>query len=185
MMKCLLLVVAVFAPACLAQIPGFGSCPGIQAQPELNVTRYLGEWYEIYAFPQIFEWGQKCISANYTLRADGHINVDNRGIRGGKAVQAIGDAYRPDTSTLGGQLLVRFGGGAAPYGDYWVIDTDYDTHTLIYSCGKVLGLAHVEQAWILSRTRTLPQATIDRLMAKMTAGGVDVGHFSKTDQTGC
>ena len=41
--------------------------------------QYLGVWYEVYKFPDIFELGQRCVSANYTLKDDGHIRVDNIG----------------------------------------------------------------------------------------------------------
>ena len=43
--------------------------------------QYLGGWYEMYRFPAVFESGQICNTANYTLKADGHIKVDNQGYK--------------------------------------------------------------------------------------------------------
>ena len=49
-------------------------------RPVLMLTlQYLGVWYEAYKFPDIFELGQRCVSANYTLKDNGHIRVDNIG----------------------------------------------------------------------------------------------------------
>ena len=74
---------------------------------------------------------------------------------------------------------------AAPYGNYWVLDTDYKTYTLIYSCTNILGISHFEFAWILGRQRTMDQAIVDRLFAEFKSYNIDVGHFIKADQTGC
>ena len=42
--------------------------------------QYLGLWYEIARTENIWEIGLKCVTANYTLRPDGIIRVDNKGI---------------------------------------------------------------------------------------------------------
>ena len=66
-----------------------------------------------------------------------------------------------------------------------MIETDYDNYSLVYSCGRLLGFAHVESAWILSRQPQLAPATADRLMNLLRDGGVNVDPFSKTDQSNC
>ncbi|XP_076109224.1 apolipoprotein D-like [Mytilus galloprovincialis] len=170
--------------ATTAQVVRPGGCPKTVTQTTLDLQQYLGNWYEIYKFWAIFEVGQKCVGANYQMKNDSHIRVDNSGIRSGSKVEAIGDLYMPDTKHPA-NLKVKFA-SSAPYGDYWVLDTDYKKYTLIYSCGPFLGpLGHVEFAWILSRQRTLDQSIVDKLMTKAKAFGIDTGHFSKTDQTGC
>ena len=42
--------------------------------------QYLGDWYEIYKFEASFEGQQRCIRANYQMKEDGHIRVQNTGI---------------------------------------------------------------------------------------------------------
>lgn len=74
---------------------------------------------------------------------------------------------------------------AAPYGNYWVLDTDYENYTLIYSCTSILGISHFEFGWILARTRTLPDATTQKLFGIMENYHINSHHFMKTDQTGC
>ena len=72
-----------------------------------------------------------------------------------------------------------------PYGKYNVIDTDYDTYTLIYSCESILGVAHIEFAWILAREMHINQTLTDKLLNELQGYGVDVSKFVKTDQEGC
>ncbi|XP_052713093.1 apolipoprotein D-like [Crassostrea angulata] len=166
-----------------AQVFGFGKCAKVQTQETLDLNKYLGTWYEIYKFKANFEGNQKCVSANYQLKSDGHIRVDNIGIENGEKKEAVGDAYIPDPK-YPSRLGVRFS-NLAPYGRYWVLDTDYTTHTMIYSCSDILGLFHISYAWILSRERTLDESVKNRLFAKAQSFGIDTSKFLKEDQTGC
>ena len=81
--------------------------------------------------------------------------------------------------------MVSLPPSASVMGDYWVLDTDYDNYTLIYSCESILGVAHIEFAWILARNMTVDQSLTDRLMAELKGYGVDVTKFHKSDQEGC
>ncbi|KAK7483324.1 hypothetical protein BaRGS_00025491 [Batillaria attramentaria] len=163
----LVIFVSCVAAVVFAQSPSFGGCPTVPSQSTFNLTRYLGDWYEMYVFPTHFEKGS-CTRAHYTVKDDGHIEVFNRGIENGTEVRAIGDAYCPDPAHPA-ELLVRFAAGT-PYGNYWVIDTDYDSYTLIYSCESILGVAHIE---------------FDHLMKELAGYGVDVSKFKESDQANC
>ena len=41
--------------------------------------QYLGHWYEQKKFYAAFEVDQTCANANYSLKANGHIEVVNTG----------------------------------------------------------------------------------------------------------
>lgn len=73
----------------------------------------------------------------------------------------------------------------APYGKYWVLDTDYDHYTLIYSCTDLAGLSHIEFAWILSRARTLDDQYKTKLFDLVTSYGIKTSNFQKEVQEGC
>ena len=45
-------------------------------------------------------------------------------------------------------------------GDYWVIDTDYDTFASVYSCSDALGLVKFEIAYILTREKNPSEETV-------------------------
>lgn len=70
-------------------------------------------------------------------------------------------------------------------GDYNVLDTDYEGYASVYSCQALLGLGHVEQAWILARTPALEQNKIDAAAAAFTNFGIDVNQFMATPQENC
>ena len=77
----------------------FGGCSGIpsglKAVDNFEVEKYLGTWYEIARLDHSFERGLTNVSATYTLRNDGGINVLNKGYNPAKDKwsQAKGKAY--------------------------------------------------------------------------------------------
>lgn len=72
-----------------------------------------------------------------------------------------------------------------PYTPYWILSTDYDNSALVYSCTDVLRLFHVDFAWILSRTRSLPAATIDHGKEVFMNNNIDVSRMILSRQQGC
>lgn len=72
-----------------------------------------------------------------------------------------------------------------PYTPYWILATDYVNSALVYSCTDVLRLFHVDFAWILSRTRTLPDATIQKAKETFENNNIDVTRMIDTKQQGC
>lgn len=72
-----------------------------------------------------------------------------------------------------------------PYSPYWILATDYTNMALVYSCTDILRLFHVDFAWILSRTRTLPEATILNAKEKFVNNNIDVSRMIDTKQEGC
>ena len=101
-----------------------------------------------------------------------------------------GNAYILDQP---GKLGVTFssifdtGSGSGNATNYIVVDTDYTNYALVYSCSTTFyRLIKTEVAWILSRSRTLNQTTIDKLTAKVTSISPILGSNLKlTDQTNC
>ena len=93
----------------------------------------------------------------------------------------LGSAVIPD-SNKPNHLLVSFPQNPAP-GQYNVWSTDYNGHTLIYSCQTIVPQAlKFEMIWILSRTETLDQAIVDNLKGLLKAQNIDVTKFEKTER---
>lgn len=166
------------------QIPRWGRCPDVTVIQNFDANRYLGKWYEDEKFFFIAELGLKCISANYSLNEDGSIKVVNSGINRltGRDSSAVGRA------TLGkddpAKLSVKFS-KYQPAGPYWILDTDYETYSLVWSCSDFY-FARTEIAWILTRSRDgLDDPTKNRLKDILRSYNVRVSPFQKTDQTGC
>lgn len=68
---------------------------------------------------------------------------------------------------------------------YWVLASDYQSYSLVYSCFEYVGLFHIDFAWILARTRVLSKDMLAHLHEKLAAAGVNVNHLTVTNQTGC
>ena len=150
--------------AALLCLVGCVSGPKVDNTPvaELDLGRYLGEWYEIARFDHSFERGIEQAKANYTQNADGTIKVVNSGIKNGKPKTAIGKGKLTDTPAL---LRVSFFGPF--YADYRVmmIDADY-TYALVGSGGA-------GYLWMLSRTSVLPDSVKSELVAEAKRRGYD------------
>lgn len=69
----------------------------------------------------------------------------------------------------------------SPPAPYWVLSTDYDNYSLVYSCTD-LGVLHVEFAWIMSRQPTLPKETLEELRSTLSSIGVRVDKLITTNQ---
>jgi apolipoprotein D and lipocalin family protein len=126
---------------------------GVKAIDGFEINRYLGTWYEVARLYHRFERGLTKISATYTLRPDGGVNVFNKGwnLADGKWEQAEGKAYfvgQPDN----GRLKVSFLGPF--YGGYNIIELDKKD----YAYSMVTGPDR-SYFWILSRRRSTGSVT--------------------------
>ena len=64
--------------AVLALLSGCTGIPdGVEAVSGFQLDRYLGTWYEIARLDHSFERGLSNVTAEYTLRSDGGIDVLN------------------------------------------------------------------------------------------------------------
>ena len=169
-MKNLLLLIAALLSGCT------GIPDGVTAINGFEISRYMGTWYEIARLDHRFERGLNKISATYTLREDGGVNVINKGWNqaDGEWEQAEGKAYfveQPDK----GRLKVSFFGPF--YGGYNIIELDKKD----YAYSMVTGPDR-SYLWILSRTRQLPKATLEALLEKAKQLDFDTDKLIFVDQ---
>ena len=52
--------------------------PPLEVVPSVDLDRYLGTWYEIDTIPQRFQKGCTGVTATYSLRPDGKIDLLNQ-----------------------------------------------------------------------------------------------------------
>ena len=134
---------------------------------DVELKRYMGRWYEVARYENEFETDCEGVTADYSLRPDGKVQVVNtcrKGAVDGEVETAEG-AAEVVPGSRGAKLEVTFFWPFA--GDYWVLDraTDYSW--------AIVGEPEREYFWILSRAPVPDQTLMDELLARAEELGYD------------
>ncbi|TWR29628.1 lipocalin [Mucilaginibacter pallidiroseus] len=154
-----------------ALIVGLSSCAsipkGANAVQPFYKERYLGKWYEICRMDFKFEKNLSNVTANYSLKPNGDIRVDNRGYDYVKKEwkQSVGKAKFVKGTDLA-RLKVSFFGPF--YAGYNVIAIDKD-----YKYAMIAG-NNLKYLWLLSREKTMPPAVVTDYLKQAQSLGYDV-----------
>ncbi|XP_041660157.1 apolipoprotein Da, duplicate 1 [Cheilinus undulatus] len=176
------LVFVIFLPIITAQVPHWGPCPEPNVQPGFTLKEFMGRWFEIARLPAQFEKG-RCIESNFTLTTDSSIRVVSSEIDEGELRKIEGTGVVEDIRNPA-KLGISYS-YVLPYAPYWILSTDYVNSAVIYSCTDILRLFHVDFAWILGRTRTLPESTIERARQIFATNNIDVSRMVASRQQNC
>jgi apolipoprotein D and lipocalin family protein len=138
----------------------------IQSQPieNFDINKYLGKWYEIARTDNRFEKNCTHVTANYSLRKDGGVNVTNKCLRNGKEKTAKGIAYFKNEKNVGALKVTFFW---PFFGNYNVSYIDNNYQYAIVDGGSK------QYLWILSRTESLDDAKLKMLLEKIKHNGFD------------
>ncbi|XP_025099183.1 apolipoprotein D-like [Pomacea canaliculata] len=148
-----------------SSVIGFGACPQPPVQQNFDVNQYTGVWYEYKRFPVPYEFLVTCAEARYDVLNASAISVTNTGIRD---ITIAGTLYPSVPAKLVVTLVDSVCPGIAR-GNYWVLDTDYATFSLVYSCFSIIpDFLHYDSAWILTRDRGVAPGNIDALYRLLT-----------------
>ena len=148
----------------------------LQVVDSVDLSRYLGKWYEIASFPAWFQRGCTASTAEYALLTDGKIRIINRCHKGrpdGPLKESVGKAEVSDNQT-NAKLKVWF---FWPFkGNYWIIDLDDDYRW------AVVGEPKRKYLWILSRTPTMNQTLYQNILSRLPSKGYDPSKLNPTLQ---
>lgn len=148
----------------------------LQTVPNVDLTKYVGKWFEIASFPQRFQKNCHCTTAEYKATDKGYIIVENtcnKGSIDGKQSYIKGKAFVVE-NTGNAKLKVQF---FWPFkGDYWIIDLadDYSYAVVSNPSKKYL--------WILSRTSKMDVAVYQQIIARLKEKGFDLTNLKMTEQ---
>jgi apolipoprotein D and lipocalin family protein len=143
----------------------------------VDLARYVGLWYELGRYDNLFERGMEGVTAEYRARSDGLIQVINTGRKGGpngrpqvgvgkaKVVKDSGDA----------KLKVSFL-GPLYFGNYWVLDHDPDY------AWSIVGEPSGRFLWLLCRQARPPEAVREQIWSRARALGYDTAMIKATVQ---
>ncbi|MDZ7769648.1 MAG: lipocalin family protein [Woeseiaceae bacterium] len=142
-----------------------GMPDGITPITGFELDRYLGTWYEVARLDHRFERGLSQVTASYSVREEGGVQVVNRGFNAAKGEwnEAEGKAFFVDEPDVG-RLKVSFFGPF--YGAYNIIELDKDD----YQYSMITG-PNRSYLWILARQPELDPKTLERLIAKASELG--------------
>ncbi len=157
--------------------------PAVKAIPSLDLSRYLGKWYEICRLPMKYEDETATdITARYSLNESGTVRVDNRCFdENGEPAWSIGEAAPTDESNS--RLTVTFLPKFMRWipftsGDYWVLKLDPDYQV------SLVGTPDRQYLWLLSRSPDLSQDTQDEYLAEARRQGFDLTRLIVPRHTG-
>lgn len=153
----------------LVSLMGCTSVPeGIAPVQSFDVNRYTGVWYEIARFDHSFERGMSNVTATYTLREDGGIDVLNRGFIDAEERwdSADGKAYFVSDETTG-HLKVSFFGPF--YASYVVFELDHDNYEFSLVTGP-----NRDYLWLLARSPEVSKSVKDHFINVASHNGFDI-----------
>ena len=146
---------------------------------DLDIEKYMGEWYEIAKYE--FKWENDCDNAKAIYKWDNvnqKINVENQCWVDGKMKRSRkAKAWVPDSSDKG-KLLINFDDGLpADIGPapYWVHWTDYNDAIVGGPSGKFL--------WWLSRKPTVNYKEVEPMLKLIRTYGYDTNKLMASKST--
>jgi len=148
----------------------------LEVVDSVDLDRYLGRWYEIASYPAWFQKNCTAVTADYSLRDDGNIEVINscrKKTLDGKLKQSKGKAKVVDETT-NAKLKVSFFGPF--WGTYWIIDLDPEYQW------AVVGGPSRKYLWVLSRTPQMDEKLLDEILSRLPAKGYDPERLNRTPQ---
>lgn len=159
--------------AAVLGFPGVASAvEDVQSVPQVDLSRYVGRWYEIASFPMFFQ--RKCLgdtTAEYAEKEAGTISVRNRCRTEDGFIEAEGRAtVVPETGN--GRLRVSF---FWPFSsDYWIIGLDDEYRWAL------VGNPNRKYLWLLSRTPQLDATSVQKAMDIAARQGFDLANLRMT-----
>lgn len=162
---------------------GMTGCPVSppQVMPSVDLTLYVGLWYQISAYPTFFNRNLVGVTAEYTLMDVGVIDVLIKGFEGsldGTEVSITGEARVVDTDTNAKlEVAFDFPLGNLLKGEYWIVDLD----TTFYQYAAVSD-SRRSTLFILSRTPQIDQGVYEGILDRLEANGFDTSKLILTPQ---
>ena len=148
----------------------------LETVKNVDINRYIGQWYEIARYEHRFQKGCVGSKATYSLRDDGKITVVNECFDksfSGKLRSVKGKAWVVDKET-NARLKVSF---FWPFsGDYWIIDLGQNYEY------AVVGHPGRKYLWILSRTPEMDENIYNEILARLEKQDYDTTKLLKSAQ---
>jgi len=164
-----------------------GECPQVEPMQSFDMKKFLGVWYAI----QKTSTASECVIYNISQVEPGQYLIQqlSQDYLIGLAPVAhrysyTGELEVKDTD-VPAKMTVKFPLNVLP-GDaiFKIFMTDYEQYAGIFTCQK-LPVAHRQSATILSRTKDMDKAYVDKIRSRLQGFGVDAFDLSIINQSHC
>ncbi|XP_076303411.1 apolipoprotein D-like [Lasioglossum baleicum] len=169
-----------------AQVPSLGFCPEYVPMANFDMSKFLGVWFEAERYFQLTEVVSRCVMANYTLAPDGKFRVSNEVTNRFTGIKRVveGEIKKAASKAEEGKLVVKYTIPLTPETKYSVLETDYDSYAVLWSCAGI-GPFHTQNAWVMTRERIAPGPTVQKAYSVLDKYKISRTFFVKTDQDDC
>jgi apolipoprotein D and lipocalin family protein len=134
----------------------------------VDLTRYMGLWYEIARFDHFFQEGCRGSTASYALSPTGEVEISNRCVKekDNSLREAKGHAWSVDPKG-NARLKVSF---FWPFRtDYWIIDLGREYEY------AVVGSPNRKYLWIMARKPVMDKDVYKHILDLVAQQGFDIG----------
>lgn len=155
------------------------SCKTTQDLPtveKVDISKYSGRWYEIARLPNSFEKGLECVTATYTQKSNGKMEVLNKGYSAEKgSYKTSKGTARVHDGTFPGRLKVTF---FWPFsGNYYILSLDEKYQYAL------VGDPSRKYLWVLARTKTLDTSIYEDLLHHAETYGFNIQEVIRINQS--
>lgn len=157
-------------------LAGCSSPPPMPPVAQVDIPRFMGDWYVIAGIPSWPERQSYNAVESYALLPDGRIQTTFRYRHGG---------FGADVDTMRPMGTVQPGTGNAVWGMQfiWPIQAEYVIAYLDNDYQQtIIGRTKRDYVWIMARTPSLPDAEYARLVDKVRDLGYDPTQLRKVPQ---
>ena len=154
------------------------ACGNIQTVPNVDIERYMGLWYQISAYETSFNKGLVGVTAEYTLLADGTVQVYNKGfVDELDGPEILGNAVVVDEAT-NSRLKVSFPGVPNfPWANYLIVILDDENYQY-----AVVTAPLKYTLFVLSRTPQMDEDLYAGIMQQLQTAGFNTEKLLLTPQ---
>lgn len=156
------------------------ACAKIETVPNVDVERYMGLWYQISAYETSFNKDLVGVTAEYTLLADGTVQVYNKGYLetlDGTLDEILGNAVVVDETT-NSRLKVSFPGVPNfPWANYLIVILDSEDYQYAVVTDPLK-----YTLFVLSRTPRMEPELYTDILNQLETAGINTGKLLLTPQ---
>lgn len=165
----------------LATLLTVAGCSSVQRPPialveQVDLPRFMGDWYVIANIPTFVEKGAHNAVESYRLAPDGTVET---------TFTFRADSFDGEQKRYTPRGFVVENTGNAVWGMQflWPVKGDFRIVYLTPDYGQtVIGREKRDYVWIMARSPSIPEADYQRILAFLAEQGYDVGKIQKVPQ---